>query len=108
MYYTGLDPMTMKSVYVPRSPGEKAMQRALLQYSDPRFAPLVRQALLRAGREDLIGNGRNALVRPGPLPGGDRPGKGGGKKPAAPGKAPREQRAAAPRGRGAAPGKGRK
>ena len=78
MYYTGLDPMTMKSVYVPRSPKEKAMQRALLQYTNPYFAPLVRQALIQAGREDLIGNGRNALVRPGPLHGEDS----GAKKPA--------------------------
>ncbi|MBQ0134067.1 MAG: YgiQ family radical SAM protein [Clostridiales bacterium] len=65
MYYTGLDPMTMKEVYVPRSPTEKAMQRALLQYANPRNAPLVRRALLAAGRSDLIGYGSECLVRPG-------------------------------------------
>ena len=65
MYYTGLDPMTMQSVYVPRSPTEKAMQRALLQYMIPANAPLVRKALLSAGRSDLIGYDRKCLVRPG-------------------------------------------
>jgi len=64
MYYTGIDPVTMKSVYVPRSPREKAMQRALLQYAEPRNAPLVRQALRECGREDLIGTGKDCLVRP--------------------------------------------
>ena len=64
MYYTGIDPITMKSVYVPRSPREKAMQRALLQYAEPRNAPLVRAALRECGREDLIGTGKDCLVRP--------------------------------------------
>ncbi len=64
MYYTGLDPMTMEKVYVARDPREKAMQRALLQYADPRNAALVRQALRAAGREDLIGYGKGCLVRP--------------------------------------------
>ncbi len=64
MYYTGLDPRTMKPVYVPRSPHEKAMQRALMQYSVPGNADLVRQALRLAGREDLIGYDRKCLVRP--------------------------------------------
>ena len=64
MYYTGIDPITMKSVYVPRSPKEKAMQRALLQYAQPRSAPLVREALRLCGREDLIGTGPDCLVRP--------------------------------------------
>ena len=64
MYYTGLDPVTMKSVYVPRSPKEKAMQRALLQYTVPKNAPLVRAALRECGREDLIGTGPGCLVRP--------------------------------------------
>ena len=63
MYYTGIDPITMKPVYVARSPREKAMQRALLQYTVPRNAPLVRQALRQCGREDLIGPGKNCLVR---------------------------------------------
>ena len=64
MYYTGLDPRTMKLVYVARSPHEKAMQRALMQYTVPSNAPLVRQALRLAGRDDLIGYGPKCLVRP--------------------------------------------
>ena len=76
MYYTGLDPRTMKPVYVARSPHEKAMQRALMQYSVPRNAPLVRQALRLAGREDLIGYGPKCLVRPG-SGSDDRPGARG-------------------------------
>ena len=63
MYYTGLDPRTMKPVYVARSLHEKAMQRALMQYTVPSNAPLVRQALRIAGREDLIGYGPKCLVR---------------------------------------------
>ena len=55
MFYTGLDPLTMKPVYIPKSKHEKAMQRALLQYSAPRNYDLVYQALVEAGREDLIG-----------------------------------------------------
>ena len=57
MYYTGLDPRTMKPVYVPRDPHEKAMQRALIQYRDPKNYNLVREALEKAGRTDLIGTG---------------------------------------------------
>ena len=64
MYYTGIDPTTMKEVYVPRSPKEKAMQRALLQYTVPKNAPLVREALRACGRQDLIGTGPKCLVRP--------------------------------------------
>jgi hypothetical protein len=54
MFYTGLDPTTMKPVYVPRSPEEKAMQRALLQYYEPKNRELVRKALIKAGRQDLM------------------------------------------------------
>lgn len=64
MYYTGIDPRTMKRVYVAKDPKEKAMQRALLQYSRPENYELVRQALLRAGRGDLIGYGPQCLIRP--------------------------------------------
>lgn len=64
MYYTGLDPRTMKPVPVTRNPHEKAMQRALLQYRDPKNYALVVEALRRAGREDLIGYGPHCLVRP--------------------------------------------
>lgn len=83
MFYTGLDPYTMEPVYVAKSPPEKAMQRALLQYYLPQNHDLVEQALRRCGRYDLIGTGPQALVRPSPKTAG-RPGttgqsKGGGK-----------------------------
>ena len=65
MYYTGLDPRTMKPVYVPKDPHEKAMQRALMQYSRPENHDLVEEALKRAGRTDLIGYGEACLIRPG-------------------------------------------
>ncbi len=64
MFYTGLDPRTMRRVYVPRSPKEKAMQRALLQWSLPGNYDIVREALIKAGRRDLIGFGENCLIRP--------------------------------------------
>ena len=64
MYYTGIHPMTGKSVYVTTDYHEKKLQRALLQYSKPENANLVREALVLAGREDLIGNGAECLVRP--------------------------------------------
>lgn len=64
MYYTGLDPRTMEEVYVPRSPQEKAMQRALIQYRDPKNYNLVKEALEKAGRTDLIGFGEKCLIRP--------------------------------------------
>lgn len=64
MYYTGLDPRTMKKVYVPRSPHEKAMQRALMQYKKTRNYDLVYEALIKANRKDLIGYGNKCLIRP--------------------------------------------
>lgn len=64
MYYTGLDPRTMERVYVPTSPHEKAMQRALIQFRDPAKYDLVKEALLKAGRADLIGFGEQCLIRP--------------------------------------------
>ena len=64
MYATGLDPRTMEPVYVPRDPHEKAMQRALLQYKNPKNTELVREALLLAGRPDLIGPGPKCLLHP--------------------------------------------
>ena len=64
MYYTGVDPVTMKPVYVCRNPHEKAMQRALIQYRNPKNHNLVREALTLAGREDLIGYDRKCLIRP--------------------------------------------
>ena len=63
MYYTGLDPRTMDRVYVPTDPHEKAMQRALIQYRNPKNYYLVREALLTAHREDLIGSGPKCLIR---------------------------------------------
>lgn len=62
MFYTGLDLYTMKEIYVPRTPREKELQRALLQYYVPQNADKVREALLKAGRADLIGTGKNCLV----------------------------------------------
>lgn len=59
MYYTGLDPRTMEKVYVPKDPHEKAMQRALIQYRNPKNYDLVKEALHNAGRTDLIGFVRN-------------------------------------------------
>ena len=64
MYYTELDPRTMKPVYVAKTPREKAQQRALLQWNRPEKRPLVIDALKAAGREDLIGFGKHSLVRP--------------------------------------------
>jgi len=69
MYYTGLDPRTMEPVYVPKSPHEKAMQRALIQYRNPKLYRLVLEALIKTGRKDLIGYGRNCLIKP---PGGKK------------------------------------
>ncbi len=64
MYYTGLDPRTMEPVYTANRPHEKAMQRALIQYRNPKNYKLVKEALITAGREDLIGNDRNCLIKP--------------------------------------------
>ncbi len=62
MFYTGIDPFTMKEVYVARLPKEKAMQRALLQFRNPDNYEIVKEALLSAGRGDLIGNGPGCLI----------------------------------------------
>ena len=64
MYYTGLDPRTMEPVYVPTNPHEKAMQRALIQYRNPDNYDLVKEALIKAGREDLIGFDQKCLIKP--------------------------------------------
>ncbi|MBR5135389.1 MAG: DUF3362 domain-containing protein, partial [Clostridia bacterium] len=81
MFYTGLDPYTLQPIYVPRSPQEKAEQRALLQYFKPENRAIVLKALRAAGRTDLIGNGPNCLVKD------DRP------KPSATSKKPIDRRA---------------
>ena len=87
MYYSGIDPRTMEPVYVAKSEKEKAMQRALLQYSDPKNHRLVAEALRLAGREDLIGPGPKCLIRdsrPKPAPKGPRSkGRGQNKKESA-------------------------
>ncbi len=64
MYYTGVDPRDMKPVYVPRNPHEKALQRALIQYRDPKNYDLVLEALRKGGRMDLVGYGSRCLIRP--------------------------------------------
>ena len=64
MYYTGVDPRTMEPVYVPVNPHEKAMQRALIQYRNPKNYDLVKEALIKAGRTDLIGFDKKCLIRP--------------------------------------------
>ena len=78
MYYTGIDPRTGQKVYVPKDPREKAMQRALLQYRKPENYELVREALEKAGRTDLIGFDGKCLLRPRK---GEKTGKKGGKIP---------------------------
>ena len=88
MYYTGLDPRTMEKVYVPTDPHEKAMQRALIQYRNPKNYYLVREALIAAHREDLIGSGPKCLIRAVPPKNGSHasgaklPGKPNSKVPA--------------------------
>ncbi len=64
MYYTGINPRTMKKVYVPTDYNEKQMQRALLQYRNPKNYNLVYKALTMAGREDLIGYSKKCLIKP--------------------------------------------
>lgn len=85
MYYTGLDPRNMQPIYVERDPHAKAMQRALIQYRRPQNWQLVHEALLKAGRRDLIGYEPQCLIRPVPPRGGEkagsRQGKKGGKAP---------------------------
>ena len=64
MYYTGIDPRDMKPVYVCKNPHEKAMQRALIQYRNPKNYDLVYEALITAGRGDLIGFEKKSLIKP--------------------------------------------
>ncbi len=94
MYYTGLDPRNMKPVYVPKSPHEKAMQRALIQYRNPKLYDLVLEALQRAGRMDLVGYGPKCLIRPRGAKGSrveapDSKGRAAGSCQAAAGKSPK-------------------
>ena len=62
MYYTELDPYTLEHIFVPKTPSQKAEQRALLQYFKPQNKPIVLKALRDCGRTDLIGNGKNCLI----------------------------------------------
>ncbi len=64
MYYTGVDPRTMQPVYVPHNPHEKAMQKALMMYRKPENYDLVKEALIKSGRQDLIGFDKKCLIRP--------------------------------------------
>ncbi|MCU6788782.1 uncharacterized radical SAM protein YgiQ [uncultured Butyricicoccus sp.] len=96
MYYTGLDPRTMQPVYVAKTPEEKAMQRALLQWRRPDKRPIVLAALKKAGREDLIGYGKGCLIRPHR---GEQP-PTAAKKPSAPAKKAAAGRAPARTGMG--------
>ncbi len=82
MYYTGLDPRTMQPVYVPKNPHEKAMQRALIQYRLPENYDLVKEALLKAGRQDLIGFDHKCLIPPRKIAGKKKAASHGRPKPA--------------------------
>ena len=92
MWYTGIDPRTMKPVFVPKTPHDKALQRALMQWRKPQNRKLVLEALRKTGREDLIGYGKHCLVRPdrgGPPVGRGDPGAPSSKNRPAKGKKPR-------------------
>ncbi len=103
MWYTGLDPRTMKPVFVPKTPHDKALQRALMQWRKPQNRKLVLEALHKAGREDLIGYGKHCLVRPDKgAPAGAKP-----KKEEPRGKQGKHTKAAAPR-KPSAPGGAKK
>lgn len=80
MFYTGIDPYTMKEVYVPKTEEEKSMQRALLQYFIPENKSKVIKALIKAGRKDLIGYDSKCLVQPMSNQGNKFNGKNNGKK----------------------------
>ena len=99
MYYTGLDPRTMEKVYVPKNPHEKAMQRALMQYRNPANYALVKEALVKAGRTDLIGFTPQCLIRPYPPKAPRRDAEKPEKQPAASQKPPRTAAPKKPRSR---------
>ena len=97
MYYTGLDPRTMEKVYVPKNPHEKAMQRALMQYRNPANYALVKEALVKVGRTDLIGFTPQCLIRPYPPKAPRRDAEKSEKQPAASQKPSRKGTAQPPR-----------
>lgn len=100
MYYTGVDPRTMKPIYVAHDPHEKAMQRALIQYRKPENYKLVREALEKAGRQDLIGFDKKCLIKPYPPKASELTGGKGASR----GAGGRSDNGGASRGRGAGRG----
>lgn len=100
MYYTELDPRTMEPVYVPRTAHEKAMQRALIQYRKPQNYNLVYEALMKAGREDLIGFDKRCLIRPRQMANAYKPNKAtGNTKKAVDSKGTKKRTNSKPKGR---------
>lgn len=97
MYYTGVDPRTVKPIYVAHDPHEKAMQRALIQYRKPENYKLVREALEKAGRQDLIGFDKKCLIKPYPPKASELTGGKGASR----GAGGRSDNGGASRGRGA-------
>ena len=83
MFWTGLNPYTMEPVFVPRTPEEKRMQRALLQYFKPENHDIVEKALIMAKRRDLIGTGKDCLIAPSPQRAAQRGGSSDRRKPGA-------------------------
>lgn len=83
MFWTGLNPYTMEPVFVPRTPEEKRMQRALLQYFKPENHDIVEKALIMAKRRDLIGTGKDCLIAPSPQRAAQRGGSSERRKPGA-------------------------
>ncbi len=102
MYYTGVDPRTMKPIYVAHDPHEKAMQRALIQYRKPENYKLVREALEKAGRQDLIGFDKKCLIKPYPPKASELTGDKGASR----GAGGRSDNGGTSRGRGAGRGGG--
>ncbi len=103
MYYTGVDPRTMKPIYVAHDPHEKAMQRALIQYRKPENYKLVREALEKAGRQDLIGFDKKCLIKPYPPKASELTGGKGASR----GAGGRSDNGGTSRGRGAGRGAGK-
>jgi uncharacterized radical SAM protein YgiQ len=100
MYYTELDPRTMEPVYVPKTAHEKAMQRALIQYRKPQNYNLVYEALMKAGRDDLIGFDKRCLIRPRQMANAFKPNKAtGNNKKVVDNKGAKKRTSSKPKGR---------
>ena len=106
MFKTGINPLDMKPVYVATDYHEKQLQRALLQYNRPENAPLVREALVKLGREDLIGNGEFCLVRPEPVRTANSRASASGRKQGGSAKSSKQTRPAAKKPQGKSTRKG--